>query len=128
MEALQLPATHNSPKIDFNPNGELLIEGRCIPEHTPALFQPLIDWIKEYSTTPANTTTLTIRVDYFNSSSHKYFVDLIGKLDELIHKKGNKSYLKWHYEEDDDEMEEVGEEFQELFELPVKMVAEEEID
>lgn len=125
MENISTPASYGIPKIDFNAStGKLLIEGRSIPEHPKALYIPLIDWINEYIKQPHTSTEVNLKLDYINSSSYKFIITLLEQLDPIK----NSTLIKWHYENDDDEMAEVGEELKEILKTPVEIIGVEEFD
>ncbi|MBL4625712.1 MAG: DUF1987 domain-containing protein, partial [Flavobacteriales bacterium] len=71
-------------------------------------------------------TSVIIQLEYFNTSSSKCILDVFKKL-EAIHNSGNSSILiNWHYEEDDEDMLEAGEDYQAIINVPFKMVEIEE--
>ena len=126
MENLTLEGDYGNPTVNFNAeSGELLIEGRSIPEHANLFYDPLINWVKEYVSSKPESTTLTMRVDYVNSSSQKFLLELFEKL-EPLHSEGKAVVIKWHYEDDDEEMKDSGEEFEESTDVPFEFVAVEE--
>ena len=43
------------------------------------------------------------------------------KLEEL-HESGNEVLIEWHYEEDDEDMQEAGEEYSEIVEVPFSFI------
>ena len=59
--------------------------------------------------------------EYFNSTSAKYILDLFKILSKL-HTEGIKSDIFWHYEEDDEDMLEVGMEMSRMSRLPFEYV------
>ena len=122
MEPLILKPTYNSPNISFDAqNGVLEISGRSIPEHPYMFYEKLIWWVKQYALTNPAKTEVNITLDYLNSSSHKYLIDLLSKL-EPIHSSGNQIIVNWRFEEDDDEIKETGSECSELVKVPFNMI------
>lgn len=123
MEALLLKPTYNSPYISFDAqNGVLEISGRSIPEHANMFYDRLIIWIKDYALLNPQKTEVNIKLDYLNSSSHKYLIELLEKL-EPIHSSGLNILINWYFEEDDDEIKETGEECSELVKVPFKFIS-----
>ena len=114
METLQIEGTPKTPSIKFDYNNALLeIKGRSIPENSIEFYKPLVDW-------------LDIQLEYFNTSSSKCILDVFKKL-ESIQKGGNSQVvINWHYEEDDEDMLEAGEDYQAIINVPFKMVQVEE--
>lgn len=106
MNALKILETKRTPTINFDSQkGRLEITGyRSMPEVSHKFYKPVIDWINEYvKQPPANNTVIVFKLEYFNTSSGKYFVEILKKLD-LLASEGHPVYLKWYYEEDDEDM------------------------
>lgn len=123
MEALILKPTYNSPSISFDAQSGLLeISGRSIPEHANMFYDKLIHWVKEYAITKPSKTEVNIKLDYLNSSSHKYLIELLEKL-EPIHSNGCQILVNWYFEEDDDEIKETGKECSELVKVPFNFIS-----
>jgi hypothetical protein len=123
METLNIEGTAKTPTIKFDPSkGVVELRGRSIPENSIEFYKPLIDWLEKYSQAPQNNTVVNIQLEYFNTSSSKCILDVFKKL-EAINKAGNSSVvINWHYEEDDEDMSEAGEDYQAIINVPFKMV------
>ena len=87
----------------------------------------MIDWIDQYARAPRPSTQLRVQLEYFNTSSSKCILDLFKKL-EAVRNTGNEVVVLWHYEADDEDMLEAGEDYQAIINLPFKMIQIEEID
>ena len=74
---------------------------------------------------PKELTEVDIQLEYFNTSSSKCILDVFKKL-EAIYKGGNEVVINWHYEEDDEDMLEAGEDYQSIIKIPFKMMEIEE--
>ena len=59
--------------------------------------------------------------EYFNSLSAKFILDIFKRLCRL-RSDGNNISVKWHYEEDDDDMHEVGQEMSRISKLPFEYI------
>ena len=127
METLQIDGTPKTPTIKFDYTNALLeIKGRSIPENSIEFYKPLVDWLDKYASTPKANTNVNIQLEYFNTSSSKCILDVFKKL-ESIQKGGNSQVvINWHYEEDDEDMLEAGEDYQAIINVPFKMVQVEE--
>ena len=118
MDTINLEGTPKTPTVDFNgSNGVLLIKGRSIPENSIEFYKPLNDWIDSYATAPKPNTIVDIKLEYFNTSSSKCILDLFKQLEKL-NSGSTEVKVNWYFEEDDEDMEEAGEEFSELVEIP----------
>tara|TARA_R110002072_G_scaffold72711_1_gene173656 strand:- start:1466 stop:1846 length:381 start_codon:yes stop_codon:yes gene_type:complete len=126
MENLVIEGTPKTPTIKFQPqDGKLLIQGRSIPENSIEFYKPLIDSLDAYSQNPVDKTEVEIVLEYFNTSSSKCILDVFKKL-EKINSSNNGVIINWHYEEDDEDMLEAGEDYQAIINIPFKMVQIEE--
>ena len=53
------------------------------------------------------------KLEYFNTASSKLILDILSKLEEI-----DGTSVTWFFHEDDEDMEEAGEEFSDLVEVP----------
>lgn len=128
MNNILLDGTSKTPTVDFDGNtGQLQLRGRSIPENSIEFYRPLIDWIDQYGRNPKPSTQLRVQLEYFNTSSSKCILDLFKKL-EVIRNAGNDVLVLWHYETDDEDMLEAGEDYQAIINIPFKMIQIEEVD
>lgn len=123
MDTLLIEGSAKTPTIKFDSNSGLVeIKGRSIPENSIEFYKPLIDWLEKYAIKPQSNTTVNIQLEYFNTSSSKCILDVFKKL-ENINKSGNSAVIiNWHYEEDDEDMSEAGEDYKAIINVPFKMV------
>lgn len=128
MEPLHLEGSAKTPHISFDPSTGLLeLKGRSIPENSIDFYKPLIDWLDKYGRQPQPSTQLNVQLEYFNTSSSKCILDLFKKL-EAIRAAGNEVLVLWHYEEDDEDMLEAGEDYAGIINVPFRMIQIEEVD
>src|SRR5690554_4252967 len=122
MENIKIEGTPKTPTIDFDGSqGVLLIKGRSIPENSIDFYKPIVDWINLYAENPRELTVLNMQLEYFNTSSSKCILDVFKKL-ELINKNGNEVQIHWHYEEEDEDMLEAGEDYDAIIDIEFQMV------
>ena len=128
MEKLNLTGSPKTPTIEFNSeSGYLLIKGRSIPENSIEFYRPLIEALEAYNDTPQATTKVDISLEYFNTSSSKCILDVFKRL-ETINSGASEVLINWHYEEEDEDMLEAGEDYQAIINIPFKMIEVEEED
>lgn len=128
MENLYIKGTLKSPTLNFNyQRGLLDISGRSHPEHAITIYEPALHWLDEYTQKPQAQTTVNVSLEYFNTSSSKVIFDIFRRLEKL-HAAGNKVVVKWHYEEDDEDMKDEGRMFSELVKIPIELVPVKEFD
>lgn len=128
MSALFLEGSPKTPHVNFDPESGLLeLKGRSIPENSIDFYKPLIDWLDRYGRSPQPKTALHVQLEYFNTSSSKCILDLFKKL-EGVRATGNEVTVLWHYEADDEDMLEAGEDYAGIINIPFKMIQVEEVD
>jgi SiaC family regulatory phosphoprotein len=128
MANLKLEGSPKTPTVSFDEQTGLLeLKGRSIPENSIDFYKPLIDWVDRYSKTPQPKTAMHVQLEYFNTSSSKCILDLFKKL-EMVRQTGNEVTVFWHYEADDEDMLEAGEDYQAIINIPFKMIQIAEVD
>ncbi|MGQ9863535.1 MAG: DUF1987 domain-containing protein [Bacteroidia bacterium] len=121
MEALRIESTHKTPRVVFDPENNIFeISGRSIPEDAVGFYKPLFDWLEEYAKNPLPRTHIKFELEYFNTSSSKNILELL-KVLERIHNEGHEILVTWYYDEDDEDMEETGQDYQALLNLPIEL-------
>jgi len=123
MDNLLVGATEITPRVEFNIRNNIFrIEGKSLPEDVKNFYTPIIQWFESYSLHPNAITVLHLDFEYFNTSSSKMILILLNKLRD-IHKKGFRVHVNWYYPPNDLEIEEAGEEFAELLNIPFQFIA-----
>jgi hypothetical protein len=101
LKGIYIEGTRKTPKIEFTSlTGELILEGRSIPENILKVYEPLLNWVNEYVKAPCQTTNLHIKLEYFNSSSLIWIVKIIMAL-ASIEMKGAVLYIHFYFEIED---------------------------
>lgn len=116
-----LEGNRQKPTIFFDgENGILEMKGRSLPEQAHDLYKPLLDWIDEYQENPQPTTTFNIHLEYINSSSNKYLLLILKKLDDFAIK-GHDVIINWYCEEDDEDLLDTVEEYRIALSTPINL-------
>ena len=114
MDRLNLAATEETPAISFDgKTGVFEISGRSIPSNAKEFYAPVREWIQNYANNPSHATRVIFKLDYFNTSTAKQILDLLYALEKI-----RGVSIEWHFDEDDEDMEEAGQEFAELVKIP----------
>lgn len=113
MEILKIKATDETPSIILDKvQGVFEFSGRSLPEHAPNFYEPIIKWIEDYTKQPLPETNFVFKLEYFNTASSKYLLEILFRLENIEGKK----MVTWCFLEDDEDMAEAGEEFSEMLE------------
>ncbi len=119
MKKLHIKAKKDSPEVVLDPVKNIFsIKGICHPENVTKFFEPVMCWMDEYKEFQATVSDkkdvkVVFFFRYFNSATYKYLITLLQKINELK-EVGCTIFVEWHYETDDEDMFESGEE---LFEF-----------
>ncbi len=124
VESFKVEQTARTPLIYLNPvSGVFELKGKSIPENSMLFYKPMFEWLASYIENPAAKTSLSIQMDYFNTSSSKSVVDLFKKL-ELIHKSGKGSVeINWLHSNEDEDMQEAGEDYKSIIKVPFNIIS-----
>ena len=124
MSKMQVPSTNKTPSVLFDTDQGLLeMAGSSIHENADHFYRPLLEQLEAYTKAPAKHTVVRITLEYFNSSSAKYILELLKLVDEMHASGTATALLEWHYTKDDLDMKEAGEDYGSLLEMPVKLIA-----
>lgn len=121
MESLRIESTHKTPRVILDPeNGIFEFSGRSIPEDSVGFYTPIFEWLDLYAKQPLPQTHVRFDLEYFNTSSSKNILEVLKRL-EAIHLAGHEVRVTWFYDEDDEDMEETGQDYQALLNLPIEL-------
>lgn len=123
MKAIKIKGTDDTPTVILDKENEILeISGRSLPEDVAAFYDPILEWLDEYAEDPMSKTVFDFKLVYFNTASSKLILDILLKLEDLADD-GNDVLVKWHYPDDDEDMEEAGEEYADIVDVPFEQVS-----
>ena len=114
MENVKITATDRSPEIDFDYTANIFtIRGESYPEDVTSFYGEIISNLDEHLNAIENgNIEFNFELIYFNSSTAKVLMGLFDTLEETA--EGDVDVIvNWYYDEEDDTMEELGEEFAE---------------
>jgi alkyl hydroperoxide reductase subunit AhpF len=130
MEKLIIEPTGNSPRIVLDPENKLFeFSGESRPENVRKFYLPILEWLESYTkeqeklngTERSRGLQCQFNFEYFNSTSAKYILDIFKSLN-AISALGIDLDIKWLYEEDDEDMLEVGQEMSRMSKLSFEYI------
>jgi hypothetical protein len=122
MDALKIIASEFTPEVILDPHeNKFEISGESRPENWIDNYYSLRYWQDSKFKTEENASIFKFRLDYFNSTSAKFILDILKKLENF--KKDEISIsVNWYYEELDLDMKESGEEFSKMTEATFNLI------
>ena len=124
MEVFFSEQTSKTPFIQFDPGtGKFEMKGKSIPENSKVFYAKMFEWLDSYTAQPLSNTTLDIQLDYFNTSSAKCIIDLFKKLESIEKNGKGKVSINWHYNEDDGDMQEAGQDYQSIVKVSFNLIS-----
>jgi len=128
MEKYINEGTTKFPTIEFDlKTGVLNINGYSIPEDPIGFYAPLLEAVETYSNKMAPTTVVNIRLEYFNTGSSKWLLEVFKKF-EAVHNGGSPVVINWEYVAEDEDMLEAGKDYQDIVNVPFQVIEVEEKD
>ena len=123
MNTIKIMGTDDTPTVILDAENEIFeISGRSFPEDVTAFYEPIIRWLDEYASNPNPKTVFTFKLVYFNTASSKLLLDILMKLEQM-HEDGKEMLVRWYYPEDDEDMQEAGEEYADIVDVPFEQVS-----
>lgn len=121
MEVIKIKGTDDTPNVILDAESNIIeFSGRSLPEDVVTFYAPVIQWIEEYAKSPNPKTEVIFRLEYFNTASSKVLLDILLKFEDILND-GNEVVVQWYFQEDDEDMEEAGEEYSEIVDIPFEM-------
>jgi hypothetical protein len=118
MEILILKGTEETPEIILDKDKpEFRVTGKSYMEDAIAHYDKVISWLNEYSKNPNPLTNFKFELEYVNTASSKIVFDILDVLDNM-HLQGIKILVEWHYYQEDEDMLDLGKEYEETYHVP----------
>ncbi len=122
MSKLDIKETKSAPSVLLDPEkGRFEIRGNSFLDNAHEFFTPVINWIKEYEKSPNEETRVVFDLTYINTSSQRMVFDFLKSLNN-IHKSGKKVLVEWLYDENDDDLRDVGNDLLSFMDFPFKVL------
>ncbi len=123
MEAIKIQGGDDIPSVILDAeNGIFQISGRSMPEDVTAFYDPILEWLEELAEEYSKKIVFEFKLEYFNTASSKLLLDVLMKLEEM-HEDDKEVLVKWYFPDDDEDMEEAGEEYADIVDVPIELVS-----
>lgn len=126
MEKVHILPTGTTPEYLLDPSGFIKIKGRAIDESRRNSPEQINEWIDNYVLDPAETTKVTIALEFLNSFNTIILTNTLKQITKVT-EKGGKLVIHWFYEEDDIDIFERGEYIGSLIGVPIEFSATDKI-
>lgn len=128
MENIFIKEAPTTPEVKFDfEEGYLEIKGVSIPEDTEEFYNPLIEAIEEYIKTEfPPQITLSFKLIYVNTSTSAVLGKMI-KILEPLEGEDRVVNVNWYYEAEDEDMKDLGEDFNSFSKLNFDLISCDEI-
>ena len=95
---------------------------RDFDHHDVQSIDEALQWLAEYFGQTDLDTVLEFQIEYANSGSSKYILEILKEVQNHA-SSGKNARVVWCYEEDDESIEELGELYQSAINLPFELKA-----
>lgn len=127
MQTLEIKATESTPGVILDKiNGIFEIKGKSTVELAQEFYTDILNWIEDYTKEPNSTTEFNFYLHSFNITSSKRILFLLYKLDKL-RDLGYNVVVNWQYDDGDDDMLEVGNDYAFMVETPFNFLKTSEV-
>lgn len=122
MESIYVKKSKKTPLISLDLNENIFqIKGPSFSEDILSIYDPVISWINNNLPQLEKELTCELYFTVLNSASHKKIFQILIILNGFMDR-GKKIKVKWYYDEDDEDIMEMGEDLTELINLPFEIV------
>lgn len=122
MNDLHIPGTQATPTISASVSqGLLRLSGESYPENAYELFGPVFEWIENFLRASSLPLRVELELLYLNTSSIKAVMDVFDML-EAAHQQQRAVEVTWLYDQNNERVGELAEEFREDCTFPFHVV------
>ncbi len=119
METLHIHHTKTTPSIVFDETkGEFKITGRSIPADATVFYATADKWAEKFAATfDGDSMKIDIMLDHLNTGSVRSILTILTRFLRMK-PRGKKIIVNWHYEQEDEDIRDKGEEMSLILEHP----------
>ena len=123
MDIIKIQGTDDTPSVILDAENEIYqLEGRSLPEDVISFYDPILDWLGDFAGSDKSSMVFGFKLEYFNTASSKLLLDILLKLEEMA-ENGKEILVKWYFPDDDEDMEEAGEEYADIVDVPFEQIS-----
>lgn len=123
MKDFSISGTQSSPAIQGNWGGGVLsMQGDSYPENSYDLFSNVFEWVKSFLNEGDRPLVLELQLLYLNTSSIKALMDILDMLEDA-HQSGRAVSVNWRYDQRNERVAELAEEFKEDCTFPFAIIS-----
>ena len=124
MEPLHIHHTKTTPSIVFDAvKNEFKITGRSIPADATVFYSPADKWAEKFTAAfEGNEITIAIMLDHLNTGSVRSILTILTRFIRMK-QRGKKVNINWHYEQEDEDIRDKGEEMSMILEHPFQYIS-----
>jgi hypothetical protein len=127
MEKIEIRETSKTPSVSFDPaQGVFEMRGKSIPENSNSFYSPLLQYVEKYAGNPAERTLLSVRFEFFNTSSSNRIHALFKRF-ERIFLADRDVLIRWYCEYGDENMRDAGRDFKAILQCPFEIIEVDEL-
>jgi hypothetical protein len=114
----KLPATPTTPLINFDlAQHYFVVSGRSTLENPFDFYENVNGWLKTNLSMSLPCVTIDLDFEYVNTSSWKCLLETLRKIVDRAESRTGVT-LNWFYQQEDDDMRDMGEDFSESLGIP----------
>ncbi len=122
MKSIYVKKTKKTPLISLDIDENIFqIKGPSFSEDILSVYEPVIKWMNENLPNIEKELTCEFYFTVLNSASHKKIFQILIILNGFMDH-GKNIKVKWYYDEDDEDIMEMGEDLTELINLPFELI------
>ena len=123
MKRIRIKQKIDSPSLIIDGEvGLIRLAGKAIAHNPGTVYSKLEKEVSEYCLHPHSFSTINIKLITLSSGASKWLFHLLKEF-EKINSKESRVIVNWFYEYDNDLMQEIGEDFQQIIDLPFNLFA-----
>ncbi len=100
-----------------------MLKGKSVPEDSVSFYKPVLAFLEELPLRDIDNFRLRIELEYFNSNSSKFILDIFLRLAKFLKEESLKAVdIDWIVDKNDEDMIEAGEDYMAIVKLPFNIV------